>query len=140
MFFGPPAVAGLLGADETTIGISAFTGWLMVLIGWMIFVQTEWSKCWRCGEPLSRGPHGWHAPLVLWTRCPTCGVRHAATPDEVHANPMAHLKPGKRWPFGVSAAPARAQRCALRLAREVRIYGPARTPSAVLATLNGFYV
>lgn len=89
--WGVPLLAIALGAADDAImpltGVSVFAAF----VGWATFNTSGLSKCRRCNHPLSRH-HNIYWPIVLWRHCPQCGVRHSATPDEVHANPMAHLR------------------------------------------------
>ena len=93
--WGLPLIAIALGAPDDWVGASAFVGLLTSFSFWITYSLSQWSKCWRCREPLSR-KWGWYQAIVWWRACPTCGVRHSATPDDVRANPMKHLKSGDR--------------------------------------------
>lgn len=93
--WGVPLAALAFGIPDGFVFAAALVATFGVFVVWMIYSQSNLAKCWRCDHPISRnGPMHW--PIVWWTRCSNCGVRHNATPEEARANPMAHLKPGKR--------------------------------------------
>lgn len=91
--WGLPLIGILIGLPDDWIGASAFVGFLAAFGLWIAYWLSRWSKCWRCSAPLSL-KWGGYQPVVWWTRCPTCGVRHSARPDDVRTNPMSHLKSG----------------------------------------------
>lgn len=93
--WGIPLAALIFGVPDEFITGAALVATFSLFIVWMIYRLSSLAKCWRCEHSLSRNGL-LHWPIVWWSRCPNCGVRHSATPDEVHANPMAHLKAGRR--------------------------------------------
>lgn len=93
--WGMPSIAFVGGIADDGVATIAFVGATAWFALWIAYSLSDWSKCWRCGHSVSRR-RTWHYPIVSWTHCANCGVRHSVTPEQVRANPMAHLKPGDR--------------------------------------------
>jgi len=64
-------------ADDNLVGWFVFGGMFLVA-ALMFYLQAIHFRCWRCKAPLSLSPLDWHCPIILWTKCPKCGVRHSA--------------------------------------------------------------
>lgn len=91
MMFAAPAIATMLGVDETLAGAAGAIGIFISFGAWVIYFSQS-GKCWRCRDHLSKGPAGWYYPIVFWRHCRACGVRHASRPDDVRRDPLGHFR------------------------------------------------